>query len=52
MNEEEKNLRARIRANKRIALEYEEIGDITGSLRCTARVEALKSELARMRGTK
>ena len=45
--EEEKALHARIRANERLSREYEEIGDITRSLRCRARVKALKSELAR-----
>lgn len=52
MNEEEKNIRARIRANERLAREYEEIGDISGSLRCKARAEALKFKLARTRRTK
>ena len=52
MNEEEKKLRARIRANERLAREYEEIGDISGSLRCKARAEALKFVLARTRRTK
>lgn len=42
---EEKEVRARIRANERLAIEYEEIGDLEGSLRCGSRARSLKAGL-------
>ena len=45
--EEEKKVRARIRANEQLAYEYETIGDLEGSLRCASRAQSLKSGLKR-----
>ena len=46
MNEEEKNLRARIRTNEQLARENKRIGDVKGYSLCKTRARILEIKLS------